>query len=190
IGSGKSTVAQILSEAGATVIDTDAIARALSAPGGAAIPALRDCFGPAAIDASGALDRAYMRELAFRDTEARQKLEAILHPLISAQTQEQARAATTPIVVFDVPLLVESGTWRQRVDFVLVIDREEQTQIECVMQRSGWTREAVQAVLNQQASRAERRAAADAVILNEGKSLATLKSEVLALMAQWQTRTP
>lgn len=190
IGSGKSTVAQFLREAGATIIDTDAIARSLSAPGGAAIPALREAFGPAAIDASGALDRAYMRELAFRDTQVRKQLEAILHPLISAQTEQEAQAATTPVVVFDVPLLVESGTWRQRVDRVLVVDCEEQTQIERVMKRSGWTREAVQSVLDQQASRAARRAVADAVILNEGKDLPTLKREVLAVLAQWQTRTP
>jgi len=189
IGSGKSTVSQFLREAGLTVIDTDAIARSLSLPGGAAIPALRDAFGPAAIDASGALDRAHMRELAFRDTQVRKRLEAILHPLISAQAEQEAAAATSPDVVFDVPLLVESGSWRQRVDRVLVVDCEESTQIARVMQRSGWTREAVQAVLDQQASRAARCAVADAVILNEGKDLSTLKHEVLAVLAQWQTRT-
>jgi len=186
IGSGKSTVAGLLREAGAAVIDTDAISRQLTLAGGAAMPAIAEAFGPRALTAEGALDRAYMRELAFADSGARRRLEAILHPLIGSETEAQAAAATSELLVFDVPLLVESGRWRARVDRVLVVDCEEQTQIARVMQRSGWSRTAVEAVLQQQASRSRRRGAADAVIHNEGLSLDGLRLQVLQLCAHWR----
>lgn len=185
IGSGKSTVSALLQECGAAIIDADAISRQLTAAGGVAMPAIAAAFGNAALDSDGALNRAHMRELAFREPAARQRLEAILHPLIGAETEAQAAAAQVPLLVFDVPLLVESGRWRQRVDRVLVVDCEEQTQIQRVMQRSGWTREAVEAVLRQQASRARRRSAADAVLYNENCSLATLRAQVLTLAQRW-----
>ncbi len=186
IGSGKSTVSAFLVEGGAAVIDADAISRELTGPAGAAMPAIAAAFGPQALDSHGALDRAHMRTLAFSDPDARRRLEAILHPMIGAETEARAATAQAPLLVFDVPLLVESGRWRQRVDRVLVVDCEEETQIQRVMQRSGWTREGVEAVLRQQASRARRRGAADAVIYNERCSVAELRQQVLALAKRWQ----
>ncbi|MDN3921098.1 dephospho-CoA kinase [Roseateles violae] len=186
IGSGKSTVSAFWVEAGATVIDTDAIARQLSAAGGAAMPAIAAEFGPELVAADGSLDRARMRELAFADASAKRRLEAILHPLIGAETQAQAAAAPGDLIVFDVPLLVESGRWRARVDRVLLVDCSEATQIRRVMERSAWSREAVEAVLHQQASRERRRACADAVIANEQASLAQLREQVLTLARLWR----
>lgn len=185
IGSGKSTVAGFLVEAGARLIDTDAIARALTQAGGAAMPAIAREFGGEFVTADGALDRDRMRELAFTDAGAKRRLEAILHPLISAQAAEQA-AGAAGLTVFDVPLLVESGRWRQRVDKVLVVDCDESTQMARVCQRSGWTEERARSVLAAQATRAQRRAAADAVIVNEGLSLAQLRAEVMSLAGRWR----
>jgi dephospho-CoA kinase len=184
IGSGKSTVAAMLERCGACLIDTDAIARELTQPQGAAIEAVAAEFGRDFIDSSGALDRAKMRSLAFADTSARRRLEAILHPLIGAETSRRA-AATAAHVVFDVPLLVESGRWRARVDTVLVVDCSEATQLERVTARPGWTRDAALAVIAQQAPRALRRASADAVIHNDGMPLATLEDAVQALWTHW-----
>ena len=186
IGSGKSTVAALLAQCGAMLIDTDAIARQLSRPGGAAIGAIRRAFGAEFIDASGALDRARMRALAFSDPAARRRLEAILHPLIGTETEGQAEAAhAAPAIVFDVPLLVESGRWRARVDRVLVVDCLESTQAHRVLARSGWTAATVQAVIVQQASRAQRRACADAVIFNDGIDLRQLDDVVRLLWQAW-----
>jgi dephospho-CoA kinase len=185
IGSGKSTVAGMLADRGAAVIDTDAIARSLAAPGGAAIDALRAQFGAAAIGADGGLDRARMRQVVFADSAAKSRLEAILHPLIGIESDRQAAAAGDRPQVFDVPLLVESKHWRARVDRVLVVDCPAATQIARVTRRSGWAVAAVQAVIDQQASREARRAAADAVIFNENLSLAELAAEVRSLWASW-----
>ena len=185
IGSGKSAVAAFLKAHGASVIDTDAIARSLTLPGGAAMPAIAAEFGSEFIDGDGALDRARMRELAFRDDEAKRRLERILHPLIGEEVERQAACATAAVLVFDVPLLVESGRWRQRVDRVLVVDCDEATQVQRVMQRSGWEADAVRAVMARQATRAARRQAADAVIHNEGIDLVQLEAEVAALWARW-----
>jgi len=186
IGSGKSTVARAWAEAGADVIDTDAISRALTTAGGAAMPAIVQAFGAQAAGPGGALDRNHMRTLAFRDEQAKRRLEAILHPMISAETTRRAEASLAELLVFDVPLLVESGRWRSRVQRVLVVDCEEQTQVERVMQRSGWQREAVLAVIAQQASRAARRAVADAVLYNDGISAEALRAHVQSLAAHWR----
>ena len=185
IGSGKSTVAQLLAGHGAAVFDTDAIAREVSQPGGAAIDALRAEFGPAYIDATGALDRPAMRTLAFSDPTARARLEAILHPLIGAEVTRRAAASQAATQVFDVPLLVESGRWRTRVDRVLVVDCRESTQVERVVARSGWTAEAVRAVVAPQAGRAQRRASADAVLYNEAIDRAELARQVACLWGHW-----
>ncbi|HET7791916.1 MAG TPA: dephospho-CoA kinase [Rhizobacter sp.] len=185
IGSGKSTVAQLLVERGAALIDTDAIARSLTLPGGAAISAVREAFGASCIDASGALDRARMRDLVFADKTAKARLEAILHPMIGAECNRLAEAASGRPVVFDVPLLVESSHWRTRVDRVLVVDCTEATQVERVTKRSGWSREAVESVVSQQAPRSARRAAADAIVCNEGLSLEQLAREVVILWEHW-----
>ena len=181
IGSGKSTVATVIADLGAAVIDTDRIARELSGPGGAAIAAIAAAFGADVIDAAGALDRARMRTLAFADSDARRRLEAILHPLIGDETERRASAATAPLVVFDVPLLVESGRWPALVDRVWVVDCRETTQLERVVARSGWSADAVRAVIEQQAGRSRRRSHADAVIYNDGLQLHELEAEVHSL---------
>ncbi len=186
IGSGKSTVARRFGALGALVVDTDALAHALTAPGGAAIPAIAAAFGAEMIGSDGAMDRAKMRALVFARPDERRRLEAILHPLIGEATHAQAsRAGAGQAVVFDVPLLTESGTWRARVDRVVVVDCAEATQVARVVQRSGWTAEAVERAIAQQASRAQRRAIADAVIVNEALALAALEAEVDALWAAW-----
>jgi len=186
IGSGKSTVAAMLRELGAWGVDSDAVAHQLTAPGGAAIPAIAERFGAQAIDPHGALDRAHMRERVFADPDARKALEAILHPMIALATQAQAeRAPPGAPIVFDVPLLVESKGWPGRVERVLVVDCAEATQVERVVARNGWTVEAVERVIAQQASRSARRAAADAVIFNDGLTLDALRKQVHTLWQHW-----
>lgn len=184
IGSGKSTVAALWVQRGATLVDTDAIARSLTLPGGLAIAPLMAAFGPSVIDASGAMDRQAMREKVFSDPGAKRLLEGILHPLIGEACEAQARLATGP-VLFDIPLLVESGRWRSQLHRILVVEASRETQVERVMARSAWPRETVERVIAQQATRAARRAAADGIIHNEGKSLATLDAEVALLWARW-----
>ena len=186
IGSGKSTVAAMLAQRGAAVIDTDAIARRLTLAGGAAMPALQVAFGEQVARPDGALDRDAMRARAFTDPAVKQRLEAILHPLIGAEALREAAAATGRIIVFDVPLLAESAHWRSRVDRVLVVDCSAATQIERVAQRPGWTRDAAARVINSQASRSARRAIADAVIFNDGIDTAALDVAVAALWNLWQ----
>jgi dephospho-CoA kinase len=188
IGSGKSTVAGLLADAGATVIDTDAISRELTGPGGQANAAIAANFGAAFIGPTGAMDRDKMRALVFSDPNAKQKLEALLHPLIGAQTRERAQAATSRVVVFDVPLLVESQHWRARVDCVWVVDCAPETQVQRVMARSGWTRDAVEKVIAAQATREQRARAADAVIYNDGIDLAALRQQLEALLKQYRAQ--
>jgi dephospho-CoA kinase len=190
IGSGKSTAAQVLVACGAQLVDTDAIARALTQPGGAAMPALAAEFGAAALAPDGALDRGHMRALAFADRSARARLEAILHPLIGAEAQRQAAAAQGRPLVFDVPLLAESRHWRARVDRVLVIDCAEATQVARVAQRPGWSEDAARSVVAQQAGRAQRRAIADAVIFNQGLALDAFAAEVRTVWALWSRAIP
>ncbi|MDP2007603.1 MAG: dephospho-CoA kinase [Rubrivivax sp.] len=185
IGSGKSTVAQQLVARGAFLVDTDAIARALTQAGGSAMPALAAAFGPEALAADGSLNRDHMRRLAFGDPGAKLRLEAVLHPLIGQEAQRQAEAAADRPVVYDVPLLTESDHWRARVHRVLVVDCRESTQVERVARRPGWDAAAAQRVVALQATRAARRAIADAVIFNDGIDLEALDSEVGALWQQW-----
>ena len=171
IGSGKSTVADLLVARGAALVDTDRIAHALTEPGGAAIGAIREAFGDGVIAADGRMDRAAMRALAFEDPAARRRLEAILHPMIRARTQQAIESAArdgAPYVLVAVPLLVESGDWRGRYDRVLVVDCPPEVQVARVVRRNGLPREQVEAILAAQASRAQRLAAADDVIDNSG----------------------
>ncbi len=178
IGSGKSTVASMLAALGAAIMDADAISRQLTATGGAALPAIAAAFGAGCIDAAGAMDRHAIRTLVFSDPDAKRRLEAIIHPLVASETARQASAAEAagaPCIVFDVPLLVESGRWRGQLQQVLVIDCTEEQQISRVMRRSGWTREVVQQVMAGQARREQRLAAADICIYNEAVSLAELE---------------
>jgi dephospho-CoA kinase len=185
IGSGKSTVAALLVDCGALLVDTDAIARALTVAQGAAIPALVAEFGPMILAPDGSLDRVRMRAQAFADVAAKTRLEGILHPLIGHEARRQASLAGERPVVYDIPLLTESSHWRSRVERVLVIDCGAEAQLQRVIQRPGWTAAAAQAVLNQQAPRAVRRAIADAIIHNDGISLADLQRQVQRLWLLW-----
>ncbi len=184
IGSGKSTVAAMFVEFGATLVDTDAIARQITLPDGEAIDPIIAAFGPTVLDANGGLDRAAMRARVFNDAAAKQRLESILHPMIGIVATRQAEAANGS-VVFDVPLLAESLHWRDRVDRVLVIDCTEATQIARVVLRPGWTEAAARAVVAQQATRAARRTCADAVIYNEALTINALREEVGLLCSRW-----
>jgi dephospho-CoA kinase len=167
IGCGKTTVANLFADRGASVIDTDEIAHALTAPGGAAMPALVAEFGPSYATPDGALDRARMRELVFSSPGARARLEAILHPRIRDATAAAAAIATGPYLIFVVPLLIESGTWRERVGRVLAIESPEEMQIARVMTRNGLQEAQVRAIMAAQVTREQRLAAADDVILND-----------------------
>lgn len=167
IGCGKTTVADLFAARGASVIDTDQIAHALTAPGGAAMPALVEAFGPGYATPEGALDRARMRTLVFTDPDARARLEAILHPRIREATAAAALLATGPYVIFVVPLLIESGSWRERVARVLAIDCPEAMQVARVMARNNLTEAQVRAIMAAQVSRARRLEAADDVIEND-----------------------
>lgn len=177
IGSGKSTIANLFAEAGASLIDTDLIAHQLSAPGGQAIAPIVQSFGRDYIQADGALDRQKMRELVFSNTRAKQKLEAILHPLIWQQCQDEASLAQGSYLIFVVPLLVESGRWQQRVHRILLVDCPESLQIQRVMQRNGLSQQQVLAIMQNQASRQQRLAVADDVIVND-QPLEFIQSEV------------
>lgn len=189
IGSGKSTVAGMLAARGAAVIDADAISRSVTAPGGRAIAAIAQAFGPAMIDTQGAMDRQAMREAVFQNPEAKKQLEAIIHPLVSQITAEQAQDAVQsghPVLVFDVPLLVESGErWRKQVDRVVVVDCDADTQRQRVMARSGLVAEEIDRIVSLQVSRAQRLACADVVIFNQGLSLAELEAEVAQVAADF-----
>ncbi|MBK7673832.1 dephospho-CoA kinase [Accumulibacter sp.] len=169
IGSGKTTVADLFAERGAALVDTDAIAHELTGPQGAAMATIAAAFGAAVLRPDGGLDRAAMRAVVFSDRAARTRLEAILHPLIRQQSEARCEAATNaPYVLLVVPLLVETGSYRERADRVLVVDCDESVQISRVMARSGLAAEDVKAIMATQASRADRRAVADDMVLNEG----------------------
>lgn len=172
IGSGKSTVANMFAARGATIIDTDQIAHQLTGSHGAAIPDIRAQFGDTFLTDEGAMDRAKMREYVFAEPTAKTRLESILHPLIRIETERAAEQAQGTYIVFVVPLLIESGTWQQRVSRILVIDCDEQTQIRRVMSRSGLPETQVRAIMAAQATRKQRLAAADDVIDNNDDELA------------------
>ena len=177
IGSGKSTVGQMLVDCGATLIDADAISRATTAAGGSAIASIAARFGQQAINSDGAMDRDAMRDRVFASPSARRHLEAIIHPLVSVEIERQAaqaHASRDKLLVFDIPLLVESGRWREQLGRILVVDCEEALQVSRVVQRSNWTLEAVHKVMAQQASRAQRLGAADLVIYNQDITLTEL----------------
>lgn len=184
IGSGKSTVGRMLVACGAALVDADEVSRQLTAPGGAALAALAERFGTRSIAPDGAMDRDYMRQLVFGDPAVKQQLEAIIHPLVGQEVFRQsseAVAAGHACIVFDIPLLVESGRWRQQLDRVLVVDCREATQIERVMARNGLAREMIAKIMAAQASRSQRLAAADICLYNDGLSLAALERQVRQL---------
>lgn len=185
IGCGKSTVGKMLMARGAAIIDADAIARSLTAPHGLAMPTIAQVFGGEFLDAHGALDRDRMRAYVFAHAQAKQTLEAIIHPLVTQESQRQEQLATDAghhTVVFDVPLLVESDRWRTRVNRVLVVDCLVETQIQRVMARNGFNRDTVEKIIASQATRTRRLAAADWVIYNDQLSLKALQKLVSALL--------
>lgn len=189
IGSGKTRVANLLEEWGAALVDADAIAHALTVPGGAAMPALIDMFGPQVATVDGALDRAWMRDLVFADAQARSRLESVLHPLIAQHIECAAEQAQGLYLVYVVPLLVESGKWRDRVDRICVVDCDPQTQISRVQQRSGLTVESIQRIMTVQAARDTRLAVADDVIVNDSQTTAEqLRQRAKALHDNWCDR--
>lgn len=181
IGSGKSTLANMLQSLGADVIDADAVSRATTARGGAAIAAIAQAFGQEFIDADGALDRARMRALVFSQPDQRKVLENIVHPLVGQEIRKLALQATSRVLIFDVPLLVESPHWRGQLDRVLVVDCLPATQIRRVTQRSGWDLTTIKAAMRNQCSREQRLAAADFVVFNEGEGLDNLQHLAQAL---------
>ena len=189
IGSGKSTVASILARAGAAVMDADAISRSLTQPGGRAIPAILAEFGETLISPDGAMDREAMRALVFSNPSSKRQREAIVHPLVGQVLQEQSNAAVAAghaCLVYDVPLLVESGDrWRRQVDWVCVVDCEVETQIQRVRARNQLGRADIERIISQQASRQQRLACADAVIFNEGIDLALLEHLVHEMMTRF-----
>jgi len=190
IGSGKSTVAGFLAELGATVVDADAISRASTAAGGVAMDAIEREFGVEFVDVSGALDRIKMRDLVFVDRSAKARLEAIVHPLIKVQMEQEIAQANTDFVVLDLPLLAESTSfhgWRAKLDAVWVVDCAEQTQVMRVMARNAMTESQVRAVIQNQASRQSRCAIADVVITNENIDLPALKTVIIALLSSTTT---
>lgn len=181
IGSGKSAVADLFAAEGAVVVDTDVIAHELTRPGGAAIEPLKQLFGVDCISPDGSMDRKKVRDLAFNDPVAKQKLEALLHPMIRAESQRRIAAArSAPYVVHVVPLLVESQDYRSRVQRVAVVDCTEEVQVARVKARSGLSEDEVRRIIEAQAPRARRLAAADDVIDNSGP-LTSLPGQVLAL---------
>ena len=186
IGSGKSAVGDLFAAHGTPVIDTDAIAHALTAPDGAAMPAIRIEFGDGVASADDSLDRAAMRAMVFADPAARKRLEAILHPMIRSESDRRllASQASSPYAILMVPLLIESGDYRKRLNRIAVVDCAEATQITRVMRRNGLTRTEIDRILAAQATRAERLAAADDVIDNDG-GLAELPPQIEQLHRQY-----
>ena len=178
IGSGKSTVAAMLGQLGAELIDADAISRASTGPGGSAIEAVRAAFGADFVTPDGAMDRNRMRALVFSDPGAKARLEAIIHPLVRAEIDRRIAGTARGVAVLDLPLLAESPAWRERCDLVWVVDCAPETQIQRVMARNGWARAQVEAVLAAQATREQRLAIADGVIVNDGVTLVELEAQV------------
>lgn len=184
IGSGKSSAARLFEELGAAVVDTDAIAHELTGPDGGAMTQIRRAFGAAFIAPDGSLERASMRRLVFGDPEAKKKLETILHPLIRQQARTRIIAARQPYVVVVVPLLLETGAYRDLIQRVLVVDCSQEQQVARAMQRSQLEEKEVRAILAAQMPRAERVGRADDVIDNSG-DLEALRGQVLALHAKY-----
>jgi dephospho-CoA kinase len=182
IGSGKSTVADMFAARGASIVDTDLIAHSMTAPDGPAMPAILQEFGAEFADASGAMDRARMRALVFSDAGAKARLEAILHPRIRDAALAAGAAATGSYVIYAVPLLIESGTWRARVTRLLAVDCDEQVQIARVMARNNLPEQQVRAIMAAQVSRQQRLAAADDVIVNNA-GIEDLEAQVSRLHA-------
>lgn len=185
IGSGKSTVADLFVQRGAVLVDTDVIAHELTGPEGAAMVAIVAAFGEQVLRSDGGLDRAAMRQLVFADATARNRLEAILHPMIRSESFARCAAAdNSPYVILAVPLLVESADFRERVDRVLVVDCPEDVQLARVVERSALAVDAVRSIIAAQATRAQRQAVADDLLVNDG-SIDALLPRIAALHTRY-----
>lgn len=187
IGSGKSTLGQMLGDLGLPLIDADAISRQLTSAGGAAIEPLRQTFGVDCINANGALDRDRMRQLVFANQDAKHLLQQLLHPLILLQIEQDIQILSdknNSLVVIDIPLLIESSHWRDRLDRIIVVDCEESTQVDRVVKRSQLSPEAVRQIMANQASRSQRLSAADIVIFNDDISLDELREQAKQIKMQ------
>jgi len=184
IGSGKSTASALFQEQGATVIDSDVISHQLTRAGGDAMTAIRAAFGEGCVTADGALDRARMRGLVFSAPDAKQRLEAILHPLIREQMLAQAQTASGPYSLLVIPLLFETGNYLPLLQRILVVDCEESTQIARAMQRSGLSEQEVRAIMARQVARAERVRRADDIIRND-TGLDALRQQIAQLHQQY-----
>lgn len=180
IGSGKSAAGDEFARLGVPVVDSDAIAHELTGPGGAAVDGIRTIFGPETIGPDGAMDRARMRALVFSDPDVRARLEGFLHPLIREHAKRRIASAHSPYVIHMVPLLVESGNFRDRCDRILVVDCTEEVQLLRVARRSGLSESEIRRIMSAQATRQARLNAADDVIDNSG-SIDALRKQVLAL---------
>ena len=184
IGSGKTAAASLFAEHGAAVIDTDVIAHELTGPGGTALPVLGEVFGPGYLDADGGLDRARMRKLVFSDSVARKKLEMVLHPMIREEVRARVRRVTQPYAIVVVPLLLETGAYRELTDRVLVVDAPEEQQVERTARRSNLGESEVRDIMAAQMRRDERLARADDVLSND-RGLAHLRRQVAQLHAKY-----
>jgi dephospho-CoA kinase len=180
IGCGKSKAADMFAELGAALVDTDSISHELTAPGGRAMPAIETVFGADFVRDDGALNRAHMRVLVFSDPDAKRKLEGILHPLIRAESHGRIAASSAPYVILVVPLLLETGAYRELVNRVLVVDCDESQQIARVTVRSGLAEDEVRRIMGAQLERAERLKRADDVLSNDG-DIESLRKQVEAL---------
>jgi dephospho-CoA kinase len=189
IGSGKSTVAHIFTQCGASLIDADAISRTCTAANGAAIEAIAAAFGASFITAERALDRNAMRERMLSDPQAKSRLEHIIHPIVGreiAQQREQCLKQGSKLCIIDIPLLTEGAArWRSVLDAVWLVDCSEQLQRQRVAQRNGWPLVQINAVMAAQATRVQRRAIADLVLVNENTDLQPLRTEIAQIAAQF-----
>lgn len=183
VASGKTTVANLFQALGASVIDTDLLAREVVAPGTPLLAEVAAHFGPGILAADGSLDRRQLRERVFADDAERRWLEERLHPAIRRLTDERCESATGPYCLVVIPLLVETGG-RNRFDRVLVVDCDPDLQLARLMARDGMTREAARRMLAAQVSREERLSAADDVIRNEG-DLAQVRDQVERLHREY-----
>lgn len=184
IGSGKSVASAMFAELGAAVVDTDEISRALTAPGGAAIAPIRQSFGGEYIAADGGLDRARMRNLVFGNADAKRKLEGMLHPRIRDRLRADVAAARQPYAIAVIPLLFETGAYRDLLQRVLVVDCEENEQVRRASARSELSEREVRAIMAAQLPRAERLKRADDVLVNDG-SIEALRPQVARLHARY-----
>ncbi|WP_438394407.1 dephospho-CoA kinase [Caballeronia sp. DA-9] len=186
IGSGKTTVADMFAAHGVAIIDSDVIAHRITAPGGVAMPLIESAFGPEFVAADGSMDRAKMRARVFTDPAAKAQLESITHPLIRAESERQRSEAPGAYHIVVVPLLIEAGARARQVDRILVVDCPVETQIERVIQRNGFEREQVEAIIARQATREARLAAADDVVVNDcAATLEKLQREVDVLHGRY-----